>query len=591
MYTQESLDRLRQKINIVEVISEHIVLKKRGATYKASCPFHSENTPSFIVNASQGHYHCFGCGVHGDAVSFLMNYLNYSFSEAVSCLSKKFEVFLETENFGEKSDGSKALLRSIYNEANTVFKYCFFKLPKAEEALQYLYNRGFTVDTFHRFGIGYAPNKNLFIKMMKERNVAFNDLKEAGFFVGEKCSFLFEDRITFPVFDIMNRTIGFSTRKYKESTYGGKYVNTPETPLFKKSSVLYGLNFSRRRMSKEKRALIVEGQIDCLQLIEAGLNLTVSALGTAFGEMHVKELEKLGIKKVFLLFDGDEPGKKAAIKIGDLFQICGMDVYVCSLPEKQDPDIFLRKNSMESLLLLLDKAQDYLSFLIFSIAAEKNLRSPIEKADLVDSLSKQIHSWKNPVVVHESLKKLASIMQLPEDVVTKFGLPPQRSTFLQVPQTRNKKMNVDPNKILETDVLRWLIRFGQSNPAFIATVENYLTEESFLIPDCQSLFRYCLSAYRNHDFSSPFKINEVVKDITLIDIIFGRKIRIEKAEEGFLESLQRLLERTWLSDKQIIQARINNSTEAGVWELLAEFDSIQKARPNVRLISSVEETK
>src|SRR5262249_1487277 len=156
------------------------------------------------------------------------------------------------------------------------------------------------------------------------------------------------ERITFPICDAAGAVIGFSARKYLETTFGGKYINTPETPLFKKSRVLFGLNFSRRRIAKEKKAIIVEGQIDALRLIKAGFNLTVAGQGTAFGEGHVKELLNLGVSEVFLALDGDEAGREATHKIGNLFQKEGIEVRVVNLPGKSDPDTFLKEKGPEA---------------------------------------------------------------------------------------------------------------------------------------------------------------------------------------------------------------------------------------------------
>lgn len=303
MFTKESLEKLREKIDLIEIISGHVEMKRAGSAYKALCPFHQEKNPSFMVQKGDSHYHCFGCGAHGDAIQFLMNYLNFSFVEAVESLAERFHIPLERQDLQSEKSADKTIIKEACALASKFFHTYLLYTEEGLAPLNYLYKRGITIDFIRRFEVGFAPTESsIFKKIMNEEKIADKTLIDAGL-LSENGRLFFRDRITFPIQTFTGGISGFSARKYKEETFGGKYINTPETAIFKKSRLLFGMNFSRRRIAKERKALIVEGQIDCLKLIEAGLNLTVAALGTAFGESHVEELTKLSCVRNFLYLD------------------------------------------------------------------------------------------------------------------------------------------------------------------------------------------------------------------------------------------------------------------------------------------------
>ena len=222
--------------------------------------------------------------------------------------------------------------------------------------------------------------------------------------------------------------------------------------LFKKSQTLYGLSFSRRRIAKEKKAIIVEGQIDALRLIEEGFNLTVAGQGTAFTEDQVKRLLDLGVTEVHLALDGDEAGEQAASKIGHLFQKEGVEVKIAMLPGGSDPDTFLKEEGPEAFKTLLDKAQDYLSFLIKFLGKGVDLSSPSQKNHLVQTIAKRIQSWEHPLMVHESLRRLAQLTQVPENLIGVDKKPLERPHFIRR-QGSISDTHIDPDRVLEIDLL------------------------------------------------------------------------------------------------------------------------------------------
>jgi DNA primase len=577
VFTKESLEKLKERLDLVEVLSAHVEMKRAGSSYKALCPFHQEKTPSFVVQKGDTHYHCFGCGAHGDAIQFLIHYLNLSFVEAVESLAERFHVPLERHEVHKEQGSDKTVLKEASTRASQFFHACLLYTEEGKAPLHYLYKRGITLDFIKRFEVGFAPDGGLFRKVMNEEKIGDAILIEAGLLVEAGKRPFFRDRITFPIHTPTGSVIGFSARKYKEETFGGKYINTPETAIFKKFRLLFGLNYCRRRIAKERRVLIVEGQIDCLKLIEAGLNLTVAALGTAFGESHVEELKKLGVRTAYLLFDGDEAGEAAASKVGDLFQKVGIEVRVVVLPKGSDPDSYLTQFGMQRLLEELEKAESYLTFQTAYLGRGINLNSPAGKAEMVNLLKKQFEKWEEPVMVHESLRTLASMLRVPEEML-RVKHPPISNLFIKT-QGSLTPTAIDPNRVLELDLLRWLILMGE---VFLPTARTYLTEKHFFTPACRTLYQKIVTG----EGSDLLTLAADIEDQTLIDEILQKRVNRERSNTLFLETVQKLLDREWMQTREAVKMEIHSGrhSEEKILELAKEFDTLKSCRTIAQLV-------
>ena len=498
VYAKKSLELLREKIDLVEVISSHVNLKSAGSAYKGICPFHDEKTPSFTIQKGASHYHCFGCGAHGDAIAFLMEYMKMTFAEAVETLAEKFQVPLEEVEYEKRSTGpSKKDLKEVLQKSASFYHTYLLHSDEGHAALEYLYKRGIDLDFIKLFKIGFAPKRGvLFGKLMQKMRYSAQLLESAGLIKtlesGKKKVF-FSNRITFPILDVSGSVIGFSGRKIDEEAFGPKYVNTPETPLFKKSSTLYGLSFSRRRIAKEKRAIVVEGQIDALRLIQEGFNITVAGQGTAFTEEHVKELISLGVTKVYLALDGDEAGRAASSKIGNLFQKEGVEVYVTKMLPGMDPDTLLKEKGPPAMGELLEKSEDYLSFLIDYLSKDNDLSSPSQKNHLIQTIAQRIRGWDHPLMVHESLRKLARLTHVPETLIGVGQEEVRRSTFIKREGSLSE-VDVNPSRVLETDLLRWLFLLGGTEKRLFQIIKDNLYpifSDSHLSAPLLSIYREC----------------------------------------------------------------------------------------------------
>ncbi|MEZ5315575.1 MAG: DNA primase [Chlamydiales bacterium] len=564
MFTKDSLSKLREEVDLIEVLNPHVEFKRIGSVYKALCPFHQEKTPSFVVQKGQSYYHCFGCGVHGDAVQFLMSYLNLSFVEAVESLSERFHLPLEREDKKHEKGVNKTLLKECLTTASRFFHEYLLFSAEGRKALQYLFSRGITLDFIRTFEIGYAPVSSLLFQVIKEKEILMDTglLQESG-------HLFFRQRITFPIRDHLGDVIGFSARKIDETTFGGKYINTPETSLFKKSRHLFGLNYSRRRIAKERRVLLVEGQIDCLRLIESGLDLTVAALGTAFGEGHLNFLRQLGIRKAYILFDSDHAGISAASKVGDLFQKRGIEALIVHFPTGYDPDTFLTTFGVEPLFPLLDQAENYLSFQLTFLSQQIDLHSPSGKAEIVKNLKLQIETWEDPIMVHETLRKLASMLELPEEMV---GIKQNfSSNFFIKHKGIHPLQPFDPDRILEMDLLRWLILMGEK---FYQTARHYLKPSYFFVPVCRLIFEKIIE----NEKVDLLILATQLEDPLVIDEILKKKVNKERAEVHFLETIQKILDRNWMQTREEIKRKMHNGkySEEEILELAKRFDGLKR---------------
>lgn len=589
VYKKESLELLRQRVDIVEVLSSHIDLKRAGATYKGLCPFHDEKTPSLVLQRGDQHYHCFGCGAHGDAIQFLMAHQKLTFHEAVECLAQKFSVSLEVVEGTEKTQGpATGKLKEALELAAQFYHYALLHTEEGHQALNYLYQRGIDLDFIRHFTIGLAPKEHgLFRKFMHSQRISDEAMCEAGLLSkkeGGGFRDFFYDRITFPIHSPSHTVIGFSARKYKEDTFGGKYVNTPETALFKKSRVLFGLNYCRRRIAKERKAIVVEGQIDALRLIQQGFNITVAGQGTAFGEGHVRELMQLGIHQVYLLLDSDNAGLEAASKIGNLFQKEGIDVCVASMPAGSDPDSYLCQYGPEAMAKLLEKSEDYLTFMVNYYSRNGGMQSPSAKNQMVQTLIQQIRQWDHPLVVHESLRKLAHLTCVPESMV---GVGQEHVPNLYIKKQASIGLqSVDPDRILETDLLRWLLLMGGSMPWLVESVRENLPPEEFRVRICRDIYKtYLEHTSREHtcDFLQLASLLDDVEGQLVLAELLQKKINKEKVEEYFIETVQKILNRNWMEKREEIKVKIQSGRyeDAAVLELVKQFDELKREPPKV----------
>jgi DNA primase len=592
-FTKESLETLRNKIDLVEVLSPYVRFSKAGSTYKGLCPFHDEKTPSFIVSKGDHHYHCFGCSAHGDAITFLMNHQKLSFQEAVEYLANKFSVQLETSdsNFSDENF-SKKILQSALEEAKKFYHYLLLNTKQGQDALKYLYSRGIDLDFIKTFQIGYSlKDPNILQKYMYEKRIKKETLEKAGLIkiLPNRTVDFFTDRIMFPIHDYLSNTIGFSARSFKEDTFGGKYINTSETFLFKKSKILFGLNYSRKRITKEKKAIIVEGQIDALRLIYLGYNITIASQGTAFTLDHVEQLINLGVKEVFLAFDSDKAGVEAAIKTGDLFQKNAIEVFVVDLPVNKDPDSIIIEKGKEEFEKYLKNSIDYLSFLVKTYSKRYSLNSPSQKNELIQTIVNQIKNWEHPLMIHESLRKLAQLTKTPEEILG-VNVKEEPNVYIKK-QASISNIDVNFDLVLETDFLRILLFNSDKNPKLKKIAKINLSLDHFKINVAKNLYIRFLELkddQKQTDLLSSLINLEDAEERLFLSEILHKKINQDAIEDSFIKTIKQLLDRHWMEKREEIKIKIQSGrlSDDEVTILAKEFDDLKNKKPEVKLLEN-----
>jgi len=361
MKDERLLEELKARLDIVDVISDYIELKRAGQNYKGLCPFHSEKTPSCMVNPSKQRFHCFGCGTGGDIIQFVMKYENLSFQETLKLLAKKAGISLRDYKVSRDDEGVREKLLEIVKEASKVF---IENLRKSKSASLYLKGRGLTEETIRVFSVGYA---------LKEWHSLMDYLIHKGFSrslilhsgiasTGDKGSYdTFRNRILFPICDVQGDIIAFGGRVMDDAQ--PKYLNSPDTPLFKKGETLYALNHAKDSIRKKGYAIVVEGYLDVMMSHQCGFDNTVAPLGTALTPGHLQRLKRF-TKKAVLVFDGDEAGKSAAMRSLPLLLEHGFGAKILLLPEKHDPDSFLKKHGGVPYGKLLSEARSVIDFVL-----------------------------------------------------------------------------------------------------------------------------------------------------------------------------------------------------------------------------------
>ncbi len=369
MIAQDSIEALKARLDVVDVIGSYIELKKAGANFKALCPFHDEKSPSFVVSPSKQIYHCFGCGAGGDAIKFVMDYEHLSYPEAIEKLAATYNFSLRY------TDTQKQQNNDLLERINEWYQSL---LPHNRSALEYLTNRGVYASSIEKFGIGYAPGSKQTLEWIKSHFFNMQDALRLGIVGsdGDNSYARFIERITFPIHSANGKVVGFGGRTI--TGHQAKYINSPETPLFNKSRLLYAYNLARGEIYKKKEIIITEGYLDVVMLHQAGFENTVATLGTALTKDHLPLLRK-GEPKVVMAYDGDSAGINAALKAARLLSVGGFDGGVVIFGGGMDPADMVKAGNIEQLEHLFRSPKPFIEFVLDQIAASYDVRDPKAK--------------------------------------------------------------------------------------------------------------------------------------------------------------------------------------------------------------------
>lgn len=424
MIPESFIQEILNRIDVVDVVDQRVKLKKAGANYVACCPFHQEKSPSFTVSPSKQFYHCFGCGAHGSAISFLMEYDGLTFIESVQSIANQLGLAVPNDQLNAKKDKADDFkLEEILKRANQYFKK---NLRSSELAINYLKQRGLTGAVAREFQIGYAIDDWQGLKKEFE-NYEELKLQTAGLVQKNDSGKIydrFRNRIIFPIINAKGNIIGFGGRVIKKEDQP-KYYNSPETPLFKKSYEVYGLPQAKKGIREDNNILIVEGYMDVISLYQHGIQNAVATLGTATTIYHLKKLIRYS-KKITFCFDGDNAGKEAAWKaLNTAVEILEDDYefYFLFLPEGEDPDTFITKNSIQDFKKYIDQATPLTEFIVKRLTEKNDLTSQENKIKFINNFEpiyKKINSNKYKIflikriadLIHFSQREIENMMRI-----------------------------------------------------------------------------------------------------------------------------------------------------------------------------------
>ncbi|MHB2155779.1 DNA primase [Calditrichota bacterium GD2] len=415
------IDEIRGAVNIVHYISRFVSLKKAGQNYKGLCPFHTEKTPSFVVSPAKQIFHCFGCGKGGNIYTFIMEYEKLSFFEALRRAAEFAGIPLPEEDLEAKTR-ERTYFEKLYEINETAARYFEDNLFKREfkNWLDYFKKRGLSERTIKKFQLGYAPDsKSGLLEVFKKKNVDLAEAEKLGLvarsFYNDAFIDKFRHRVMFPFHNLSGKIIGFGGRQLR-SDQQPKYLNSPESPIYKKGSILYGLYQAINRIREEDLVILVEGYFDLLQLVEHGQTNVVATSGTALTDYQARLIGRY-TQKVLLLYDGDDAGRKAALRNGYILEKNGLNAFIAALPADEDPDSFLRKNGLKALEPYLKSQLTPVEFEINMFYEENPKPSLQAKNQFVSQLLENLLELNDPLKTGLYLPLVSDLLQINEDLL------------------------------------------------------------------------------------------------------------------------------------------------------------------------------
>lgn len=481
-YPQEVIEEVRTRNDIVDVISGYVHLQRKGASYFGLCPFHNEKSPSFSVSPGKQMYYCFGCGAGGNVITFIQQYENAGFQEALKMLADRAGVKLPEAEYSEEAkrkENHRARLLAVNKEAAKYFYYQL-RAPQGKQGLTYLKNRQLSEETIHRFGLGYAnKTSDDLSKYLRGKGFPEELIREAGLASFDERYGLhdkFWNRVIFPIQDLGHRVIGFGGRVMGDGT--PKYLNSPETPVFDKSKNLYGLNFARS--SRKNQFILCEGYMDVITMHQAGFTQAVASLGTAFTGGQALLLKRYA-DEVLLAYDSDGAGVKAALRAIGILREAGLTGRVISFAPHKDPDEFIKMEGAEAFEKRLAEAENSFFFEIRILSKEFDLNDPDKKTRFHREIAKKLCNFSEEAERANYMEAIADKYHIGYENLRKLVNASALQSGYGVPKERPKS-GVKPKKTPEDGVKkaqRLLITWLADKPKIYPKIKAYITPEDF----------------------------------------------------------------------------------------------------------------
>ena len=549
-YPEEVVEEVRMKNDIVDVISGYVKLQKKGSNYFGLCPFHNEKSPSFSVSPSKQMYYCFGCGAGGNVITFVMEYENYSFMEALQMLADRAGVALPKQEYSKEAKEAADLRTALLEINRMAANYYYYQLtnPQGEAGYRYLRDRQLSDDTIRHFGLGFAnKTSDDLYRYLRAKGYDDRILKETGLVTIEErgAHDKFWNRVMFPIMDVNNRVIGFGGRVMGAGE--PKYLNSPETKLFDKSRNLYGLNYAR--LSREKYILICEGYMDVIAMHQAGFTNAVASLGTAFTTQHAALLKRY-TDKVVLTYDSDGAGTKAALRAIPILRDVGISIRVLNMQPYKDPDEFIKNMGAEAFRERIEQARNSFLFEIDVLKRNYEMEDPEQKTEFYNQVAKKLCEFPEALerdnyleavsreffINYEDLKRLVNRMGARLGPVS----PREEEESTSV---KKKKDREDGKNQSQRLLLTWLIE----NPFLFDKIEGIITPDDFIEDLYHQVARMVFDGHAAGNLNPAEILNHFINDEEQDRVVAGlfnaslkESLDNEEQKKAFSETIMKV---------------------------------------------------
>ena len=555
-YPEEVIEEVRMRNDIVDVISGYVKLQRKGSNYFGLCPFHNEKSPSFSVSPGKQMYYCFGCGAGGNVITFIMEYENYSFTEALNLLAERAGVALPKQEYSPEARAQEDLKKNLLEINKLAANYFYYQLkhPQGKAGYDYLKNRQLTDDTIRHFGLGFAnKTSDDLYRFLKDKGYPDSLLKETGLVTIEErgAHDKFWNRVMFPILDVNNRVIGFGGRVMGDGT--PKYLNSPETRLFDKSRNLYGLNYART--SREKYMLICEGYMDVIAMHQAGFTNSVASLGTAFTSQHASLLKRY-TDQVVLTYDSDGAGVKAALRAIPILKDVGMSVKVLNMRPYKDPDEFIKNLGADAFRQRIEEAKNSFLFEIDVLKGQYDMEDPEQKTRFYQETARKLLEFPEALerdnyiqaVSREHFIPYEDLKRLVNQLGSRLGSGPAaagRRDYEEKSQAKRspKKDKDEGNRQSQRLLLTWLIE----NPGLFDRIQGIITADDFVEPLYHQVAQMVFQGHEENALNPAGILNHFINDeeqyrevAALFNASLKESLSNEEQKKAFSETVMKV---------------------------------------------------
>lgn len=509
-YSEDLIEEIRLRNDIVDVISGYVKLTRKGSSYFGLCPFHNEKSPSFSVSPDKQMYYCFGCGAGGNVYTFIMEYENFSFTEAVKFLAERAGVQLPVQEYSKEAKEQSDLKTQLLLIHKLAAKFYFYQLKDkaGEQAYHYLRGRELSDETIVKFGLGYSAKfSDSLYRYIKGKGYTDDVLSKSGLFQADEKRGMYDkfwNRVMFPIMDISSRVIGFGGRVMGDGK--PKYLNSPETIIFDKSRNLYGLNIART--ARKKNIIVCEGYMDVIAMHQAGFQNAVASLGTALTAQQANLIKRYA-DEVLLLYDSDEAGQKAALRAIPLLRAAGVSAKVIDLSPHKDPDEFIKEAGAQAFQERLENGKNGFMFQVMISSRAFDMKDPQGQSDFFHSVAKMLLEFEDEIERSTYLQAVAGEYQVKPDMlqrlVGRLALQGTGVTRTEAPKSGQHRKQEKENgyELSQKLLLTWLVTY----PGIFREVMEWISPEDFTTPLYHTVAGMLYEQYQNGEVNPARLLN------------------------------------------------------------------------------------